>query len=205
MLRDFKSAVVVMLLGAVVLAASAVQADESEPVQRGRHGWGHGRQGGGPGGGRGYGWGRGGPMQDNAAFQQDRDTFHFLLERRDAIRRTVKNTKRGVKTLTESDDPEVSKRIQEHVESMAARVEENRPIHMRDPLFRALFGKTKQIEMKVEKTPKGVRVVETSDDAFVAKLIQAHAAVVSQFIKNGHIEVSRNHAVPTVADDASAK
>jgi len=39
-------------------------------------------------------------------------------------------------------------------------------------------------------------VSETSDDAYAAALIQAHADVVSLFIKNGHDEVRKNHAVP---------
>ena len=43
---------------------------------------------------------------------------------------------------------------------------------------------------------KGVRVVEASDDPYVASLIQAHADVVSQFIDIGYEEVRKNHAVP---------
>lgn len=177
-----------------------LSADDPAPTQRGRHGWGHGRQGGGPGGGMGMGRGRGrgGPMRDDPEFVKDRELFHQLLDNRKSIERTVKNTDAGILTVTESDDPEVTEWIQEHVASMKKRVEQSRPIHMRDPLFRALFSNAKTIEMKVEKTKKGVRVTETSKDPFVAKLIQAHAQVVSLFLKNGHIEVSRNHAVPEV-------
>jgi hypothetical protein len=39
-------------------------------------------------------------------------------------------------------------------------------------------------------------VIETSNDSHVAKLIQAHAEVVSKFIENGPAEVRRNHPVP---------
>jgi hypothetical protein len=39
-------------------------------------------------------------------------------------------------------------------------------------------------------------VKETSDDPYVVKLIQAHAEVVSLFIKNGFDEARRNHEVP---------
>jgi len=46
------------------------------------------------------------------------------------------------------------------------------------------------------KTDKGMRVTETSDDAYVVKLIQTHADVVSLFLKNGFPEVHRDHAVP---------
>jgi predicted nuclease with RNAse H fold len=48
----------------------------------------------------------------------------------------------------------------------------------------------------VERTAKGVKVVETSPNAFSAKLIQAHAQVVSLFLANGPTEMRKNHAVP---------
>ena len=52
--------------------------------------------------------------------------------------------------------------------------------------------------MAVEKTKKGVRVKETSSDAFTARLIQAHAEVVSLFVKHGFAEAHKNHPVPAV-------
>jgi hypothetical protein len=108
----------------------------------------------------------------------------------------VKKLAEGVETLTESDDPKVAAVIRDHVESMYKRVEDGNPIHMRDPLFAAIFGHAGKISMKVEPTKKGVRVIETSADPYVAKLIQAHAEVVNLFIANGHAEVRKNHAVP---------
>jgi hypothetical protein len=77
-----------------------------------------------------------------------------------------------------------------------ASVKEARPIHQRDPLFREIFRHTDQIEAQYERTPKGVRVVETSRDPYVVKLIQAHAQVVSAFIANGRSELMKNHPVP---------
>ena len=130
------------------------------------------------------------------AFAKDRDLFHYLLEHRGDVRRTVKLLDNGVETLTESDDPKVAAAIQEHVASMEKRVKENRPIHLRDPLFAAVFGQAAKIKFVYEKTPQGMKVTETSDDAFAAKLIQAHAKVVSLFIENGFDEVRRNHEVP---------
>jgi hypothetical protein len=67
---------------------------------------------------------------------------------------------------------------------------------MRDPLFAAIFRNAGEISMKVERTEKGVRVIETSTDSYVAKLIQAHAEVVNLFVANGHAEVQKNHPVP---------
>lgn len=147
--------------------------------------------------GRGFGRGRGGRGQGaDPRFVQDRDDFHFLLGCHEKIRRTVTNREDGVETLTESDDAEVAARIQQHVASMYGRVEEGRPIHMRDPLFAEVFRHADKIKMKFEKTEKGARVVETSDDPYVVRLIQAHAQVVNLFVKNGFAEVHKNHAVP---------
>lgn len=146
-------------------------------------------------GGRGkgpMGKGRGG----DAAFIADRDMFHSLLSHRADIRREVKKTEHGVETLTESDKPEVAATIQKHVASMEKRVKDKKPIHLRDPLFAEVFRHADKIKFVYEKTEKGMRVTETSDDPYVAKLIQAHADVVSLFIKNGFDEPHRNHDLP---------
>jgi len=178
--------------------ATDQDADQS-PIQRpgrGRGGppWMDGRRGGGPPWAGGGLW-RGGQGPD-AMFEADREIFHSLLEDHEQIRRTVTKRADGVETFTESDDPNVGLAIQGHVAAMRRRVEKLQPIHMRDPLFSALFGKAGKINMQVTKTEKGVRVVETSDDPYVVKLIQAHAEVVSKFAANGFPEARRNHAVP---------
>ena len=160
----------------------------------------------GPGAGRG----RGGPGyrggRGDSQFAVDRDVFHFLLANGDKIRREVKTLKDGVETITESDDPEVAGKIQEHVAAMYVRVETPSPIHMRDPLFAEIFRNTDKIVMKFEETEKGIKAIETSKDPYVAKLIQEHAKVVSLFVKNGFEEAHKNHAVPgkTLAPNALA-
>ncbi len=132
----------------------------------------------------------------DAALARDMEAFHFLLDHRAAIQRNVTKLDKGVETLTESDDPKVAAVIQEHVQAMYDRVKNGRPIHRRDPLFDAIFRHANKITMKVEKTAKGVKVVETSDDPFVTRLIQAHAEVVNLFVKNGRAEMKKDHAVP---------
>ncbi len=188
-------------------AAQAADATATVPAQRG-HGYRGGRGGGygyrgGRGAGAARGGGQGGPWRGgggpDAQFEADRTLFHQLLDNRQAIRRKVKKLDDGVETLTESDDPDVARAIQKHVASMKRRVENGQPIHMRDPLFRAVFGVATKIQMKVKHTKKGVRVVETSEDDDVARLIQAHAEVVSLFLANGPVEVRNNHEVPRPA------
>ena len=155
----------------------------------------------GPGRGRGMGLGRG-PGVDMRA---DQDVFHYLLEHHAQIRRSVKQLDDGVETLTESDNPEVAGKIQEHVASMHKRVKEGRGLRFWDELFVTLFDNYKQITMVVEDTDHGVRVRETSNVPFVARLIQAHAEVVSLFVKRGFDEAHENHPVPVAQSTAGVK
>jgi hypothetical protein len=140
--------------------------------------------------GKGYGPGK------DATHRADMELFHFLLDHRSEITRNVTDLPNGVETLTESANPKVTEKLQAHVASMHERVKEKRPIHARDPLFAEVFRHSDKITMKVEKTEKGVKVTETSDDPYVAKLIQAHAQVVNLFIKNGRSEMRKDHPLP---------
>lgn len=65
--------------------------------------------------------------------------------------------------------------------------------------FHFLLDNRAKIRMEITDTEKGVRVVEISDNRCVVSLIQAHADVVGQFIKNGHDEVRGSANNQTVA------
>jgi hypothetical protein len=175
-----------------------IEAERQEPAPakrpHGGPGWGHGRRARWRHG-RGPGHGRGGQWAD-PAFQQDREWFHFLLDNGSRIRRSITKRDDGVETVTESNDPNVASVIRKHVASMHERLKQGRPIRMRDPLFAALFANSAKITMQVKPTERGVRVIETSTEPHVARLIQAHAEVVSLFIANGRAEARKNHAAP---------
>ncbi|WP_235951521.1 DsrE family protein [Crateriforma spongiae] len=197
---NFPTTAVRLALGLLVTALFCVDV----AAQNGR-GPGFGRGGGrGPGFGMGRGFRGGagggeqaaGPHAHDDRHDADHEVFQFLLSHHDKIRRTVTETDDGVITVTESDDPEIAAKIQEHVHWMKIRVDEIQPIRMRDPLFAELFRNADKIKMQHEDTEKGVRVIETSDDPAVASLIKAHADVVSGFVANGFAEAMRNHAVP---------
>lgn len=149
----------------------------------------------GMGRGPGRGMGRGGM---GPGMQADQEVFHFLLEHHAEIRRSVKTLENGVETLTESDNAEVAAKIQEHVSAMHQRVLEGRGLRFWDELFVAIFENYDRIEMMVENTEKGVRVIETSSTPAVVPLIQAHAEVVSHFVARGFDEAHENHPVPSV-------
>ena len=126
----------------------------------------------------------------------DMEVFHFLLDNHQKIDRKVKDLPNGIESVTESNDPKVADKIKEHVDAMHWRIEEPSPIRRRDPLFNELFRHASKIKMTVKETEKGVKVTETSDDPYVAKLLQAHALVVSKFVKDGFAEAMKNHPVP---------
>ena len=174
---------------AAVLAASGALAQESQQEQccKGK--------GKGKGQGQGQHQGQMGHMMGDG-HREDMELFHYLLDNRDQIRRTVTDIDNGVETVTESDDPEIAAKIREHVRSMESRIVEGRPIHRRDPLFDEIFKHADKIEMTITDTDKGLKVKETSADPYVVKLIQSHARVVTKFIENGRSEMRKNHAVP---------
>jgi hypothetical protein len=142
-------------------------------------------------GGRG---GRG--MMGDGAHAADMQVFHQLFEHRTEIKREVIKRQNGIETVTASTNAEVVRLLQTHVESMLARVKEGRPIHRRDPLFAELFRYADQINATHEMTGDGVRVIETSEDPYVVKLLQAHADVISAFIANGRSEMMKDHPLP---------
>ena len=119
--------------------------------------------------------------------------IHSLFAHRDGIDRSVTEIPGGVRTLTEADDPAVTVQLQEHVQAMYDRLKEGRPIHARDPLFAALFQNADKIDVRIEKTAKGLKVTETSADPEVVDLIRRHAAVVSLFVANGMSEMMKSH------------
>lgn len=182
---------VVLLTGAGTAAAQQHQHGQpaATPAAQPGHGQ-HGCQGAGCQGMQHMG------MGGDASHMQDMEVFHFLVDHGKDIRRTIKVLPNGVETVTESDDPAIVDKLRVHVVSMSARVAEKRPIHQRDPLFAEVFKHAGDIAISHESTAKGIKVVETSGDPYVARLIQAHAEVVTLFIKNGRSEMMKNHEVP---------
>lgn len=153
--------------------------------------------------GRGRGRGRGTGRGPDPRTRADQNVFHYLLEHHQDVRRSVKRLDNGVETLTESDNSEVTAKIQEHVASMHQRIKDGRGLRFWDDLFAAIFKQHASIAMTVENTKRGVKVRETSEDPGVAALIQAHAEVVSRFVALGIAEAQRNHPLPVVPTDPS--
>ena len=123
-------------------------------------------------------------------------TIHSLFAQSGTISRTVKMLPNGIEAITESSDPQTVGLLQEHVAAMKTRLEKNQPIRQGDPLFAALFQHADKIVISVTATKRGVKVVETSTDAYTVRLLQSHAQAISDFIKNGMAGMHTFHPVP---------
>ena len=137
----------------------------------------------GPPGGRGM-------MKGDASHSADMQLFHQLFEHRAEINRQVITRADGIETVTESKVPEVTRLLQAHVVAAQQRVRMDAVANQSlgdDPTVPALGS---------EPTVRGVRIIETSKDAYVVKLLHAHAEVVSAFLANGMSEMMKNHPVP---------
>jgi hypothetical protein len=129
-----------------------------------------------------------GLMGGNATIDE-RGDLHDMFFNHDKIKRTVTNLPDGIRTVTESDDPQVAATIKKHVAGMGRRVEEGRdpglPIETR--ALHAIFRYKDKIKSAYEVTEKGIVVVQTSIDVSAIKALQDHAAEVSDLAKRGMV------------------
>ena len=129
-----------------------------------------------------------GMMGGNATMDERRD-LHDLFTNHDQIKRTVTNLPDGIRTVTESDDPQVAATIKKHVAEMGKRVEEGRDpgLPIESPALHAIFRNKDKIKTAYEVTEKGVVVVQTSTDATAVKALQDHAAEVTDLAQRGMV------------------
>jgi hypothetical protein len=152
------------------------------PGMRGETGPGvHGRLG--PGGMGMMGMGQG------SATPAEMGEIHSMLFNHNRIRRTVTNLSNGIRTVTESDDPEMAATIASHVAGMGERVRAGRDpdLPIQSPTLKTIFRNRDKINTTYENTPKGIVVVQTSDDPETVAALQKHAAEVSDLARRGMV------------------
>lgn len=137
-----------------------------------------------------------GPPPGRGPNQPDMRTIHALFADTSKVQRRVKEIPGGVEAITESKDPKIVALLQEHVAAMKKRLETGNRIRMWDPLYRVLFDHADKIELRWEAIPTGVKVVETSKDPYVVKLIREHGKAVSGFVAEGMDGMHREHPAP---------
>lgn len=148
---------------------------------------------------RGPGMMMGGGMMghDPATFSQVQ-AIHRLLAEHQHIRRTVTNLPNGIRTVTESDVPEVAELIKSHLAEMGKLVAQGTAagLPMQSPALSRLIRAKDKVRTSVEQTTAGVIVTQTSDDASVVADLQEHAVQVSDLVRGGmpalHASMMRN-------------
>ena len=138
----------------------------------------------------------GGPMagrvQHDEAFAADMHLVRGMLFSHDRIKRTVTNLPNGIKTVTESDDPQVAQAIQTHVASMVQRLSDGKEFNLFSKTIPVLFDNRDKIKTTVETTTKGSVVTQTSNDAKVVAALQEHATEVDELVREGMVAMMRN-------------
>jgi hypothetical protein len=146
----------------------------------------------------GMGPGMMGGAHDSATMGQMRD-IHALLASHDRIKRTVTNLPDGIRTVTESDDPQTADLIKTHVAEMGQRVKngDDPGLPIESPALRSIFRDKDKIETTYEPTAKGIIVTQTSNDPKTVAALQEHAAEVTDLVKGGmaalHTAMMRNN------------
>ncbi|MBI1201929.1 MAG: hypothetical protein GC182_05405 [Rhodopseudomonas sp.] len=128
-------------------------------------------------------------MMGGNATMDERSDIHGLLFNHASIKRSVTNLPDGIRTVTESEDPQVAATIKKHVADMGKRVDEGRDpgLPIESPALHSIFRDNDKIKTTYETTDKGVVVTQTSADAGAVKALQDHAAEVTDLAQRGMI------------------
>src|SRR5579859_4084472 len=129
----------------------------------------------------------GGMMGHDSSTMAEMGAIHELMVNHDRIHCTVTNLTDGIRTVTESDDPQTAKLIKEHVSDMDQRVNAgNDPgLPIESPALHSIFRNADKIQTSIQTTANGVIVVQTSTDPETVAVLQKHASEVNDLVKGG--------------------
>lgn len=130
------------------------------------------------------------------SFQEIRGDFQQLIHNHDNIERTVEEIPDGVRSVTLTSDPDLLPILRKHPREIKQHLEKGGRVRMWDPLFVEMIHQQKHIHMVIRDVEKGVEVTTTADHPEVVKLIRAHAAKVSDFVKHGPLAAHRETQLP---------
>lgn len=126
-------------------------------------------------------------MHRDPATMAQMATVHEMVMNHDRITRTVTNLPDGVRTVTESDDPQIAKRIKEHVSEMYARVmaADDPGLPIESPALRTIYRNGDKISTVIDSTTRGIIIRQTSRDSVTVAALQQHAVEVSELTRDG--------------------
>jgi len=135
-------------------------------------------------------------LQGKDTTPEEVSDLRTIFQQHPKIERTVSNLPNGITTFTGSVNTEVQDAIVSHVAMMVTRLAEGRnpEVIIQSPTLDALFDFHDEIETEIERTSDGVKVVQTSANPKVVRLLQAHAAEVSDMSLRGMVAVHERMA-----------
>ena len=123
--------------------------------------------------------------QQDKAFGADMGVVHELLADHNKIKRSVTKLPNGIRTVTESDDPQVAREIKAHVASMDQRLKDSKVFNVASHTLPTIFANKDKIHTEIQQTPTGVILTQTSSDPATVAALQAHAGEVSELARDG--------------------
>ena len=126
-------------------------------------------------------------LQGKDTTDQEVNDLKEIFRSHKGIERNVTNISNGIITATEAKDEMLREAIVSHVSMMVTRLQEgkNPEVIIQSPTLDALFEVYVEIDTEIELTDMGVKVIQTSANPKVVKLLQTHAAEVSDMSERG--------------------
>ncbi len=115
----------------------------------------------------------------------DMRNYRNMFMRHRELRRTVEDVPGGVRTLTESDSPDLVVELQTHVSAMYTRMDQGIEVRCMSSTLPTLFRRASGYQRQLSYTQRGVAVVETANDPELTRIIREHAHEVTGFVVDG--------------------
>jgi hypothetical protein len=130
-------------------------------------------------------------LQGKDTTEQEVNDLKEIFRSHKGIIRAVSNLESGIVTITEAENETLREAIVSHVTMMVTRLQEgkNPEVIIQSPTLNALFDVYEEIDTDIELTNMGIKVIQTSTNPEVVKLLQKHAAEVSDMSKRGMVAV----------------
>lgn len=115
----------------------------------------------------------------------DMNIYMDMFNRHTELKRRVELIPGGVRTITESDSPDLVTQLQTHVSDMYSHLNQDSEVTCMSQSLPTLFSHAKDYQRTLTLTAKGVQVSETSSDPNLAQAIREHAQEVTGFVQDG--------------------
>jgi len=141
----------------------------------------------GMGGGHMGGMGMGHMFKGVDTTPEEEAELRAMFEGHQSITRTVENLPNGIRTVTETTNPDLRGQLVSHVIGMIDRVDQGRDpkVMIQSPTLDILFQNRALIVTEMDPTDTGIIITQTSDDAETVAALQTHAAEVSDLAARG--------------------